>query len=205
METSLLENRDYTLIIDKSTSMSTLDQPGEKSRWEIVQESTLALARKCEQFDADGITVYLFSDGFQRFEQVTAEKVAQIFAENTPKGSTNLVSALQDATKNYFQRKKQGQTKTGGETILVVTDGEPNERWSLIDVIIKASQQMQQEQELAISFIQVGSDPKATRFLKSLDEQLESIGAKFDICDTVTLEDMDDKPLAEVLLNAILD
>jgi uncharacterized protein YegL len=116
-----------------------------------------------------------------------------------------LVSALQDATKNYFQRKKQGQTKTGGETILVVTDGEPNDRWSLIDVIIKASQQMQQEQELAISFIQVGSDPKATRFLKSLDEQLESIGAKFDICDTVTLEDMDDKPLAEVLLNAILD
>jgi len=205
METSLLENRDYTLIIDKSTSMSTLDQPGEKSRWEIVQESTLALARKCEQFDADGITVYLFSDHFQRFDQVTAEKVAQIFAENIPMGSTNLVSALQDATKNYFQRKKQGQTKTGGETILVVTDGEPNDRWSVVDVIVKASQQMQQEQELAISFIQVGSDPKATRFLKSLDEQLESIGAKFDICVTVTLEDMDDKPLAEVLLNAILD
>jgi len=205
MENSLLENRDYTLIIDKSTSMSTPDQPGGKSRWEIVQESTLALARKCEEFDADGITVYLFSDRFQRFDQVTSEKVSQIFAENTPAGSTNLVSALQDATKNYFQRRNQGQTKTGGETILVLTDGEPNDRWSVIDVIINASQQMQQEQELAISFIQVGSDPKATRFLKGLDEQLQSVGAKFDICDTVTLEDMDDRPLAVVLLNAILD
>jgi hypothetical protein len=38
--------------------MSTLDQVGGRSRWEIAQESTLALARKAEQFDPDGITVY---------------------------------------------------------------------------------------------------------------------------------------------------
>ncbi len=31
--------------------MSTLDQVGGRSRWEIAQESTLALARKAEQFD----------------------------------------------------------------------------------------------------------------------------------------------------------
>ena len=30
----MLENRDYTLIIDKSGSMSTNDQAGGKSRWE---------------------------------------------------------------------------------------------------------------------------------------------------------------------------
>lgn len=43
----MVENRDYTLIIDRSGSMSTLDQPGGKSRWAVIQESTLALARKC--------------------------------------------------------------------------------------------------------------------------------------------------------------
>jgi hypothetical protein len=36
----MLENRDYTLIIDRSSSMSTLDQPGGKSRWAAIQEST---------------------------------------------------------------------------------------------------------------------------------------------------------------------
>ncbi len=46
----MIQERDYTLIIDKSGSMSTPDQAGGKSRWEIMQESTLALARKCEQF-----------------------------------------------------------------------------------------------------------------------------------------------------------
>lgn len=56
MPNSIIENRDYTLIVDKSGSMSTADQPGGKTRWSAAQESTLALARKCEQFDPDGIT-----------------------------------------------------------------------------------------------------------------------------------------------------
>ena len=63
-----MQDRDYTLIIDKSGSMSTPDQPGGRSRWDAAQESTLALARKCEQFDPDGITVYLFSSRFKRYE-----------------------------------------------------------------------------------------------------------------------------------------
>jgi hypothetical protein len=56
----MLEQRDYTLIIDKSGSMSMKDQLGGKSRWHIMQESTLALANKCEEFDPDGITIYYF-------------------------------------------------------------------------------------------------------------------------------------------------
>jgi hypothetical protein len=51
----------------------------------------------------------------------------------------------------------------------------------------------------------VGSDPKVTRFLKSLDDQLQGIGAKFDIVNTVTVDDMEDMTLTDVLLNAIVD
>jgi hypothetical protein len=57
----MLENRDYTLIIDKSGSMATPDQKGGRTRWATAQESTFALASKCEQFDPDGITIYLLS------------------------------------------------------------------------------------------------------------------------------------------------
>ena len=85
-----MSDRDYTLIIDKSGSMSTPDQVGGRSRWEIAQESTIALARKCEQYDPDGITVYLFSGRFKRYDDVTAAKVAQIFQENDPAGTTKL-------------------------------------------------------------------------------------------------------------------
>ncbi|MBE9259288.1 MULTISPECIES: VWA domain-containing protein [Aphanizomenonaceae] len=201
----MMSDRDYTLIIDKSGSMSTPDQVGGRTRWQIAQESTIALARKCEEFDPDGITVYVFSGRFKRYDNVTAAKVAQIFQENDPAGTTNLGSVLQDALNNYFQRKAAGTTKPNGETILVITDGEPDDRKAVFEIIISATRQMEKDEELGISMIQVGSDPQATKFLKALDDQLQSVGAKFDICDTVTLDDLEDMSLADVLMNAITD
>jgi uncharacterized protein with von Willebrand factor type A (vWA) domain len=205
MTNQLLTNRDYTLILDKSGSMSTVDIPGGRTRWVEAQESTLALARKCEQFDPDGITVYTFSSRHKRYENVAASRVETIFLENDPVGSTNLAGVLQAATDDYFQRKRAGQTKPNGETILVITDGEPDDRKAVIQVIIAASQKMDRDEELAISFIQVGSDPAATQYLKLLDDDLQKVGAKFDIVDTVTIDDMADMSLLEVLLNAIVD
>jgi uncharacterized protein with von Willebrand factor type A (vWA) domain len=203
-QSHMLDKRDYTLIIDKSGSMSNIDRGTTKSRWEIVKESTLALARKCDKLDPDGITVYLFSGKFKRFDHVSAAKVEQIFQENDPMGGTNLTSVLQDAINQFFQRKKAGQSKAG-ETILVITDGEPDDRRSVFEVIIEATRRLSSDEELAISFIQVGSDTSATDFLKSLDDKLQSIGANYDIVDTITLIDMEDMTLAEVLLSAIND
>jgi uncharacterized protein with von Willebrand factor type A (vWA) domain len=201
----MLDNRDYTLIIDKSGSMATRDQKGGRSRWMAAQESTFALATKCEEFDPDGITVYVFSGRFKRYENVTSNKVSQVFQENDPSGTTDLAGVLKDAIDNYFQRKAMGHVKANGETILVITDGEPDDRKAVMKVIIEASLRMDRDEELAISFIQVGTDAQATRFLKVLDDELQRAGAKFDICDTITMDDMEDYSLSEILLNAIND
>ncbi len=201
----MLDNRDYTLIIDKSGSMATRDQKGGRSRWIAAQESTFALATKCEEFDPDGITVYVFSGRFKRYENVTSSKVSQVFQENDPSGTTDLAGVLKDAVDGYFQRKAMGHVKANGETILVITDGEPDDRKAVMKVIIEASLRMDRDEELAISFIQVGTDAQATRFLKVLDDELQRAGAKFDICDTITMDDMEDYSLSEILLNAIND
>ena len=201
----MLENRDYTLIIDKSGSMATPDQKGGRTRWFAAQESTFALATKCEQFDPDGITLYVFSGRFKRYENVTSSKVNQVFQENDPSGTTDLATVLKHATDNYFERKAAGETKANGETILVITDGEPDDRKAVMKVIIEASRQMERDEELGISFIQVGKDPHANRFLKVLDDELQGAGAKFDICDTITMDEMEDVSLKEVLMNAIID
>ena len=205
MGNSAVEDRDYTLIIDKSGSMSTADQPGGKTRWVAAQESTLAIARKCEEIDTDGITVYLFSGRYRRYDNVTSDKVSQIYQENDPMGRTDLASVLQDALENYFERKAAGQAKANGETILVVTDGEPDDRKAVMRQIIEASRRLERDEELAISLIQVGKDRQATGFLKALDDQLQSAGAKFDIVDTITIDDIEGMTLAEVLVNAITD
>jgi vWA found in TerF C terminus len=201
----MLENRDYTLIIDKSGSMATKDKPGGSSRWQIMQESTLALASKCEELDPDGITIYLFSGKFKRYDNVTAAKVGTIFQENDPSGRTDLAAVLADALNSYFQRKAAGQIPANGEIILVVTDGEPDDRKAVMDVILAATQKLDRDEELAISFVQVGTDETATKFLKILDDDLGRAGAKFDIVDTITMNDMEDLTLKEVLLSAISD
>lgn len=207
MSSSLLNDRDYTLIIDKSGSMSVREpQMGNKSRWDIAKESTIAVANKCAEFDPDGITVYVFSsrNRFRRYDNQTPEIIEKIFVENEPSGTTDLAGVLKDATDSYFTRKAAGQTKSG-ETILVITDGDPDDRKAVMRVIIEASRRLGADEELAISLIQVGSDGTATAFLKALDDELEGAGAKFDIVDTVSLDDMEDMTLTEVLLRAITD
>jgi uncharacterized protein YegL len=217
---SILEERDYTLIIDKSGSMSTADVGGGQTRWQAVQESTMALAARCQQLDPDGMTVYLFATHFQRFDNVTAAKVAEIFSQNQPGGSTDLAAVLKDAFQSYFSRKAAGEAKRNGELIIVVTDGEPNDQDAVAKVIIDATHRMDRDEELAVSFIQIGRDASAKAFLERLDDDLvgpqkqgffsklfggAKRSAKFDICDTVTFNGLEDIPITEVLLKAIED
>jgi uncharacterized protein YegL len=200
-----MNNRDYTLIIDRSGSMSKADQDGGLTRWQAVQESVLALARKCEKFDPDGLTVYVFSSRFQRYDHVTSDKVEDIFLENEPMGRTNLAIALQDALNNFLNHKKSGQMTKEGETIFIIMDGEPDDKRAVIEMIINTSKSLDRDEELALCFIQVGDDAAARQFFKALDDQLMDIGAKFDICDTISMDEMLDLSLTEILMKAIED
>jgi hypothetical protein len=200
-----MSKRDYTLIIDRSGSMAIKDQTGGRSRWTAARESAHAVAAKCDELDPDGITLYVFGSRFRRYENVTAERVGQVFLENEPCGGTDLAGVLSHAFDSYFQRKRAGDTKAEGETIVVVTDGEPDDQKAVMKTIVEATRRIDRDEELGVSLIQVGTDPLATRFLKALDDDLVKIGAKFDICDTITLQEMEDLTLTEVLLRAIHD
>lgn len=200
----MLNDRDYTLILDKSGSMSVKDQAGGRSRWVVARESAQAIAAKCETFDPDGLTLYVFGSRFKRYENVTSERVDRVFEENEPSGGTDLAGVLSHAFNAYFERRgKRGGTRP--ETILVVTDGEPDDPKAVIKTIMNASRCIQRDEELAVSLVQVGNDPNARRFLELLDDELVSAGAPFDICDTVTLDEVEDIGLTEVLLGAIHD
>jgi len=212
----MLKNRDYTLIIDKSGSMAITDKDDNKikneqamkTRWELIEESTIALASKCEKLDPDGITVYTFSTNFKKYTSVTARKVVDIFENEDPFGNTNLAGVLQAALDDFFQRKMISQTKPNGETILVVTDGKADDPITVIRTIVEATQKMDRDEELAISFIQIGADKEASEYLEYLDDQLQQDrGAKFDIVDTITIDEIVEKglTLTEVLLKAITD
>jgi hypothetical protein len=198
-------DRDYTLIIDKSGSMALKDQRGGRSRWAVARESAEALAARCDELDSDGITLYVFASRFRRYEGVNAASVARVFLENEPCGGTDLAGVLAHAFESYFERKRAGLAKRGGETIVAVTDGEPDDKRAVMRVIVEASRRIDRDEELGVSLVQVGDDPAARRFLKVLDDDLARAGACFDIVDTVTLDEMEDIGLTETLLRAVHD
>lgn len=203
--TESLKERDYVLVLDKSGSMVECDTPTGKSRWEYAQESTLAIATECQKLDPDGITVVPFSGGFKVYESTTPDKVKEIFKENSPMGGTLLAPALQAVFDGYLSRKKAGTAKANGELVLVVTDGCPSDEAEVALAIIKFTKQLDNDEEYGISFIQIGKDSHASAYLKRLDDNLESQGAKFDIVDTKTMEELENVGLTEALLAALND
>ncbi|MCU0438130.1 MAG: VWA domain-containing protein [Raineya sp.] len=192
-----------TLILDKSGSMTIRDQKNGRSRWEACKEAITALAYKAEQKDAEGITLYMFAGRFKRYEKVTAPKVTEIYEENEPGGGTELGDVLEDAFEFISKRKASGTNVP--ELVLVVTDGEPDNRESVSQSIARMSHKIKDRSELAISFIQVGTDPAASEFLKTLDDDLTKAGAALDIVDTITLEEMEDYSLTQVFDKAFKD
>ena len=193
-----ISNRDYVLILDKTGSMAEKDCAGGKSRWDYMQETVFAFSSFLEQHDPDGIDVYFFNRTFTKHEGVTSAKIKEIFAANQPSGPTYFAPALEEALKKFFN----GDRAT---TIFVVTDGEAYDKDETKKLIIDAANRIVADEALAISFIQVGKDAGATKFLKSLDDDLQKAGAKFDIVDTMTIEDLEDKNLVDVLIAAIND
>lgn len=206
MNTERLANRDYVLVIDKSGSMQTADTPAGKSRWDYMQESTLAVAHKCQSYDPDGITVVPFAASFKTYENTTPEKVQQIFKENEPMGGTVLAPVLKAIFSGYLARKKAGQAKASGELLLIVTDGQPQDENEVAREIVNFTKQLDSgDDEYGIQFVQVGKDAEASRFLKRLDDDLTKQGAKFDIVDTKTMEELETIGLTEALIAALED
>ena len=199
-----LEGKDYVITVDKSGSMGADVSPG-YTRWQQGQEYVGAMAKFANQYDPDGIKVIVFSGRSKVYDNVTEEKVAEVFKSESPMGSTNLTGALQVAFDSYNKRKAAGETNNG-EINIVLTDGEPNDRLGVMKAIAKFTQGLDTQDEYGLSFIQVGNDSGARDFLKALDDKLEDAGAKFDIVDTKTCDEIDELGLSvEDILVAALD
>ena len=191
-----IENRDYVIAIDQSGSMSERDCDG-KSRWEHCKESVKALLNKVDEIDPDGVDLYFYNQNFVKFENITSTKLDDTFKKMSPIGGTSFAPVLNDIFGGHFSKQARPTT------VLFITDGEASDSHATKKAIVGAANKLEANDELAISFIQVGKCKHAQKFLVSLDDDLEDEGAKFDIVDTVPMDKITN--LEEVLLNAIID
>ncbi len=204
---SLLQDRDYTVIIARSTWENHPAASEFTEAWAQAQTALLDLCQECAALDPDRLMLYSAS-GNHLLSQTNisapiAERVKALLDSYNSDEPMDLVVTLEMVLENYFTRKSQGQTKENGEIIVVILDREPPNRVKLIKLLVKATEQMDRQEELGITFIQVGDDALTRGFLKSLDDDLATAGARFDIADTKLMTEMEQESLTEVLMGAI--
>lgn len=205
MTTEQLKKYDFIVLVDKSGSMSTPDCPGGKSRWDYAQENVLAIARECQKYDDNGITVGTFANKLKLYENVTdgSGMLEKIFSENQPGGSTDTAGAVSHVIQEYLDSKGSDTSKP--IICVVITDGVPDSEGDLVKVIVNATKKIDSREEIGLEFVQIGKDPHAHDFLDRLDNHLTAEGAKLDIVNTVTADDLGDKLISDVLIASLTE
>lgn len=194
---SIDRSRDYIIIVDKSASMKL------GGRWKQAEEAVKKLAISCCECDEDGITLYFFSShsktskgefpAFNKYDNIKTQKeVMKLFGEkeNAPKGGTDLTKVLTDA----FQPTGKPMT------ILLITDGVPDDIKSAENLIISTCNGLAHHEDLLMTVVQVGDDKRADEYLNELDTKLVGQGAKYDIVDVIP-----NKQLASLDFGQIVD
>lgn len=193
-----LSEYDFIVCVDASGSMGEMDCPGNRSRWEYMQESLLAFTRDVEKLDSDGIGLITFGGAnVTSNDGVNSGKVKEVFASRSPRGGTPLAEALTAALALANKSNKKA-------FILVFTDGVPDNEKAAADVIRRQANGQISDEQCTILFVQVGRDAHASQYLKQLDDNLT--GAKFDIVDAKTIEEAEKFATTSALvLHAIND
>lgn len=197
----VLSEFDHIICIDQSGSMLSPYKTGsETSRWDYAHETILGLAMEACKLDDDGIDLIFFHGGVAEvFTKCSAAKVTELFKTRTPSGGTPLNAALVEAFKLANASAKNA-------FITVLTDGEPQDKESPAKTIVAQANSQTKDEECTVLFIQVGDDSAATAYLKNLDDGLQAQGAKFDIVDVKTVDQVAGyATVADMIVDAIND
>jgi len=209
MPTNLLEDRDYIIIIARSAASREQHHPLYE-HWLAAQASLIDLAKKCQELDSDGLTVYEASTPLWKYENTDVKRLAEILQrQNTtpdPENLTNinLQEALSEALSNYFKRKASPKAKKG-VIIVVVIDEKQEDGKPVAKIIIDAANNIARDEEIGISFIQIGEDLETKEFLTYLDNNLQQVGAKFDIVDANFWQEIKKSSIVQFLIGAVND
>ena len=192
--TQNITNFDYVVLIDASGSMANTDGKA-ATRFERAKESVIGLVSELGAVDEDGIDVITFGgESIIHTGGVKTPADVQSAFNRRVAGSTPTAEALELAFEIAGKSDKP-------DFVVVITDGEPNNRQAVKDVLIKQANSQNADGDLTVLFIQIGDDASAAGFLAELDDGLN---AKFDIVDTMSQAKADAYPtLAALIEDAI--
>jgi hypothetical protein len=179
--------RQYVLIVDRSYSMTSKD--GNGTRWTSACAAVEKLVSTIFKYDIDhNVPLYVF-DHETTFvgELGDPSDVINVFKDLAPRGSTDIAKALEVAMSTYAGKARNNFAVVPGTTFIVILDGSPNDKEvgeNAVKQVLRhfadpVNGYIDNHTQIAVSFVQIGDDVQATRFLKALDDDLPGL----DICD----------------------
>jgi uncharacterized protein YegL len=202
-----LANLMVAIAVDTSGTMRKTDAiPNSPlSRLKAVQENAEALADELSKADPTGMTIAQFAGRVNVFENVTTEKLEDVFSEFRPMGNTNTKEAMEKLINILLSRRSAAGAAAKPGFIICFTDGAPDDQVGLAQVIVDATKRIKDRTELGILFVQVGNDPDAAGYLAKLNDDLTKIGAAHDIVAVCKLGDLEGKTALELATSAFND
>lgn len=184
------------LGFDNSASMQT--RHGNATRISAAKELAGPVISKACELDPDGPDVYKFGQGAVYIGNISAEQaVSRLQTLQANEFSTDLGAFLTQA----FSKAKTMIQQGDNVCILAFTDGGASDGILVQNQIISMTQWMTERTQCGLGIIYFGNEAEA--YLKSLDDDLTSKGAKFDIVKTMSIEEAMALDV-ETLLNKVM-
>lgn len=169
---------------DVSGSMDTTDCAGGLSRIQALKEKTIVFAKEASKWDENGIDLITFGHKITTYPNVTAEKAEEIINGLKANESSTDTAGLINAAYKLHKDRNNEQT-----VLFIATDGAPSDKDAVKAAIVAITNDVADERDFNVSFLQVGNDAGVTAFLTGLDDDLQ--GAKYDIVDVKRLDEVD--------------
>jgi hypothetical protein len=187
--------REIILLIDKSGSMSgqdsnpqlTTPENTNQPRWtlwdsaRVATESILEISLAIDKDHKIDVATFpsLSEKGINRgdyklVEMSSIADIQHIFSRNLPSGSTPLADVLISVRK---QKLEHLINEGISSTIIIMTDGVPDNEQNVKDFFVNLIRDFKLNEEgrqylVAFSFVQIGDDLSATRFLTDMDDNM---------------------------------
>lgn len=168
--------------------MITADGSG--TRWDSARKAVEKLVDTVFKYDTDGsVPLYLFDDQVEFVGECTnSSQIKGVFESYKPRGTTDLAKCLEVAMKKYLPKNRENAEFVPGSTFIVLLDGTTDDNNAVKKVLNYYADPVngfiKSHTDVAISFVQIGDNPGATKFLNELDEGSpeypDIVDAKFD-------------------------
>lgn len=202
-EIQKLTQCELVVLLDRSQSMNDnhAGVPGDLSKWMWCKQQIDNFYLSTAKFFDRGFNIVTFNDRSQRWNDVTLWDLKSVFQRFKPEGTRkDIATPLNDVLTDYIRSRKPDSKPL---VVLVLTDGVKNEGAPLQEILAQASLQMKHPHEMTVVFMQIGDSIFANELFDDLDRNLIAKGAKYDIAEFKSFDELRNKGVLWTLLATV--